>query len=107
MSDDQSEDVVYEGAANLQKKLETVGGRLILFTDRLVFEPHSLNVQKQQISIQLESISKIESGWTKLFGFIPLIPNALIISDGNQHHRVTVFNRKLWIKRIQECKAFK
>lgn len=39
------ERIIKEGAANLQKNIETVGDKLYLTNQRLVFEAHTLNVQ--------------------------------------------------------------
>lgn len=39
----QGEQIVKEGAANLQKNIETVGGKLCLTNQRLVFEAHKIN----------------------------------------------------------------
>ena len=51
----QAEKVVKEGAANLQKNLETVGGKLYLTNQRLVFEAHKLNVQGGATEVELSS----------------------------------------------------
>jgi len=93
---------VYEGAANFQKNVETVGGKLLLYQDALVFEPHILNVQKKSVLIALPSVSKIKLGWTKLLGFIPILPNAIIVyTDENKLYRFTVFHRKEWLRKIE------
>lgn len=39
------ESVIKEGAANLQKNIETVGGKLFLTEQRLIFEARKFNVQ--------------------------------------------------------------
>jgi hypothetical protein len=95
---------IQEGSANFQRNVETVGGKLSLFDEKLVFEPHAVNVQKEGVIIQLASISKVDMGWTKFLGFIPLLPNALIISSGNKCYRFTVFNRKAWVENINSCR---
>lgn len=100
MIDVATEEVIHEGAANLQVNVETVGGKLLLLKEKLVFNPHSFNIQKHSISIKLASISAISLGWTKLFGFIPLTPNALIISEDGKIYRFTVFDRKAWLEKI-------
>ena len=40
----QGEVIIKEGAANLQKGIETVGGKLRLTNQRLLFKAHKLNV---------------------------------------------------------------
>ncbi len=92
---------VFEGAASFQNNVETVGGKLRLYKDRLVFEAHILNVQKKPIIIALSSISEISLGWTKFLSIIPLFPNAIIVStDDNALYRFTVFHRREWRHKI-------
>lgn len=101
-----SESVLHEGKANLQKGLETVGGKLYLLRNKLVFEPHKLNVQRGGSSIDLSSIHHITLGWTKLFGALPFAPNALKVSvDGGDMYCFTVFDRKVWRDKIIETMA--
>ncbi len=103
MTDVTAKDPVFEGSANFQNNVETVGGNLRLYKDRLLFETHVLNVQKKSILIKLSSISEIYLGWTKFLGIIPLIPNAIIIStNDNKLYRFTVFHRKEWLLKIKE-----
>ena len=40
----QGEQIIKEGKANLQREWETVGGKLYLTNQRLIFEAHKLNV---------------------------------------------------------------
>ena len=95
---------IYEGAANFQKNVETVGGKLFLFEDKLMFEPHAINVQKTPVVINLSLVSEISLGWTKLLGFIPLLANAIIVSTNTgEHYRFTVFGRKEWINKINDA----
>jgi len=94
--------MIYEGAANLQKNIETVGGKLKLYSDKLVFEPHAINVQREPVSILLSSVLEIHLGWTKLFGFIPILPNSMIVlTTDNKSYRFTVFRRKEWADKIK------
>lgn len=50
------ETVIKEGVANLQKRVETVGGKLWLTSQRLVFEAHKLNIQGGTTEIELSDI---------------------------------------------------
>ncbi len=102
----ENEDVEYESAANHQKNIETIGGKLYLTNERLVFEPHGLNIQKQKVKISLSDIYSVETRWTKFLGFLPLAPNAFIVcrQDGI-FWSFTVNKRKNWIKKINEAKS--
>lgn len=95
------EDIVKEGAANLQRGAETVGGRLYLTGQRLVFEAHALNFQSGVMVLERQGIRSARPDWTRLFGRVPLLPNALVIgtSDGEEH-RFTVFGRQDWVAAI-------
>ena len=102
MNDGNDQNTLFESKANLQKNIETVGGKLLLFKQHLEFRPHSFNVQREPLSIALASILEIESGWTKLFGFIPIFPNAIILFTKNEkQYRFTVSQRNIWISKIK------
>jgi hypothetical protein len=94
------EKVLFEGAASFQKNVETIGGKLKLFKDKLVFIPHTFNVQKEAISVDLKSINKLSASWTKFLGVVPIFPNAILIADANKDYRFTVFSRDTWIEKI-------
>lgn len=71
--------VVREGRANMQRGIETVGGRLWLTDRRLVFRTHFGNVQRGTTSLGLRDIASLEPVWTKFLGIIPLAPNSLAV----------------------------
>lgn len=96
------ERIIKEGGANLQKNIETVGGKLYLTNLRLIWESHALNIQTGTVEILLPEIVTLEGGWTKLLGLIPLIPNAIIIYTKVHNYRITLFGKKDWINRIQQ-----
>ena len=59
------ETLIKDGAANLQRGIETVGGRVHLTSQRLVFESHAINVQTGITIIPLESITGVDPvRWT-------------------------------------------
>ena len=94
---------LFESAANLQKNVETVGGKLQLFSDKLIFQPHKVNIQREPITITLSDITDTYLGWTKLFGIIPLLPNAIVITTNeNKLFRFTVFHRNEWLSKIND-----
>lgn len=75
----QNEQIIKQGAANLQKGLETVGGKLYLTDQRLVFEEHKINIQGGSTEVILSDIQSSEKCWTKFLGLIPLMPNSLAV----------------------------
>ena len=93
----QNERVIKQGAANLQKGFETVGGKLYLTNQRLVFEAHQINVQGGITEIELSEVQSTQKCWTKFLGFIPLIPNSLAVNtkDGEEY-RFVLFGRGAW-----------
>jgi len=83
------ESLVKESRANLQRGIETVGGRLFLTTERLLFEAHKLNVQTGATAIDLRTITAVTKGWTKFLNVLPLAPNTIVVttSDGAEGSR--------------------
>lgn len=77
------EAIVKQGAANLQKNIEPVKGRLSLTPTKLVFEPHGLNLQRKTVVVDLNTVVSADTGWSKLLGVIPAVPNALKITTRN------------------------
>jgi hypothetical protein len=93
--------LVKSGAANHQRSVETVGGRLYLTSQRLVFRSHGTNVQRGVTEVPLKDIRLVETGWTKFLGFLPLVPNAVTVyADAGKQHRFTVFGRAAWADTI-------
>ncbi|WP_425529543.1 GRAM domain-containing protein [Stenotrophomonas nitritireducens] len=91
------ETLLREGAANLQRGIEAVGGRLYLTDRRLSFHSHAFNVQTGVTDIPLSQVRGTHPCWTKFLGMIPLFPTSLAVStaDGGQYHFV-VHDRDVW-----------
>lgn len=100
------ETLVKKGAANLQRGVETVGGKLYLTNQRLVFEAHRFNVQRDSTEIDLADVQSLEKCWTKFLGLIPLMPNSLAVhtKDGEEY-RFVVFGRGRWATAIHAQKS--
>lgn len=49
-----------DGMSSLYRGIETVGGWLYLTNQRLIFEPHALNVQTDTIAVPLTCIHSVE-----------------------------------------------
>jgi hypothetical protein len=102
----QGETIVKEGAANLQRGIETVGGRLHLTNQRLVFEAHQFNVQAGSTEIDLADVQASRPCWTRFLGLIPMFPNSLAVStsDGKEY-RFVLFGRGAWSRAIEARRA--
>jgi hypothetical protein len=94
------EDIVKEGKANFLRGIEGVGGKLYLTNMRLIFEAHAFNVQSSSEILPLQDIVRLGSGWTKLFGAIPLAPNALNVYTADRQLDFTVSGRRKWLDAI-------
>jgi hypothetical protein len=96
-----NENLVREGAANLQRGAETVGGKLFLTNQRLLFKSHSLNIQTGSTDIPLAEVLGTRLCWTKFLGVIPLLPNSLAIeTTSGTEYRFVLFGRKEWATAI-------
>jgi hypothetical protein len=97
---------VKDGAANLQRGVETVGGWLYLTNRRLIFESHAFNIQTGATNIPLASITGARKCWTKFLNLIPVFPNSVAVStkEGKDYRFVT-FSRQAWIEAIEAQRA--
>lgn len=100
------ETLLREGAANLQRGVETVGGQLRLTDRRLLFTSHGFNVQNGSTSITLADIVQVRPCWTRLLNLVPVFPNSLAVEtrDGGRHCFV-LYRRGAWADAItaQRC----
>lgn len=97
--------LIKDGAANLQRGIETVGGRLYLTNERLVFEPHGFNVQTDVVAIALVGVTGARKCWTKLLNLIPLVPNSVAVATAEgREHRFVTWGGQAWIAAIQAQK---
>lgn len=97
----EGERVLKDGAANLQRGVETVGGRLYLTDQRLVFQPHRFNVQFQPAELELAAIRSVRPCWTKFLNLIPLAPNSLSVLAVQAEYRFVLFGRRGWATAIR------
>lgn len=97
----QGEHLIKQGAANLQKNIETVGGKLYLTNQRLIFEPHAINFQRGITEIAVPSIQSARACWTLFLGLVPLFPNSLAVCTKNgTEFRFVLFGRFAWAAAI-------
>ncbi len=93
----QDEQIIKQGAANLQKGLEAVGGKLYLTNQRLVFEAHRMNIQGGNTEINLSDIQSSKNCWTKFLGFIPLVPTSFAVyTKTGAEYCFVVWGRRAW-----------
>jgi GRAM domain len=99
-----NEQLQKDGAANLQRGIESVGGKLYLTNQRLIFESHGFNVQRGATTIPVADIRTVKASWTKLLGLIPIMPNSLTVttSDGTNYSFV-LLNRRKWATAIERA----
>jgi hypothetical protein len=96
------ESVVKQAGANMQRGIETVGGRLYLTDRRLVFESHRFNVRRGATEVELSEVESVEPCWTKLFNLIPLFPNSLCVRTMHgEEHRFVLNDRMGWKESIE------
>ena len=96
-----NEKLIREGAANLQRGAETVGGKLFLTDKRLFFQSHSLNVQTGPTEIPLSQVRGTRLCWTKFLNLIPVFPNSLAVdTNGGVEYRFVLFGRTEWAAAI-------
>lgn len=98
--------LVKEGAANLQRGIETVGGRLYLTSQRLLFEAHRLNVQTGSTEVAVADVAGVDKGWTRFLGFLPLAPNAIVVrTRTGAALRFTLWGRAAWLAALASSGA--
>jgi hypothetical protein len=94
------EDLIKEGGANHFKNFEAVGGWIYLTKKGLLFRSHSMNLQKDELSIPLQQIGEVRPRMT-----FAIIPNGLEIKtiDG-RIEKFVVEDRQDWVKKILEAR---
>lgn len=98
------EELIRDSAANLQRGIETVGGRLYLTTHRLIFEAHAFNVQSGATVIPLRDVEEMWKCWTKFLGLLPIFPNSLAVSTSKgKTFRFVIGRRDEWINTVREA----
>jgi hypothetical protein len=96
------ETLLKDGAANLHRGLDVVGGWLYMTDRRLIFEATPLNFDRSTTIIELPSITGTQKCWTLLWGSIPIFPNAFAVftTDGKEYRFVSS-SRQAWIEAIE------
>ena len=68
--------------ANYYRGIESVGGKIYFYEDRLVFKSHAINIQRGETEIKYKDISEVKKRMTMF-----IIPNGMGITtkDGFRH----------------------
>jgi hypothetical protein len=91
------EEILKQGIGNHQVKIESVGGRLYLTNQRLIFKSHSFNRNVHDVGYSFENIINI---MPRLFmNFFPIGFN--IILFGGKLEKFFVGHHKDWIAEIE------
>lgn len=73
------ETLLREGAAHLQRGMETVGGRLFLSDRRLPFRSHPFNDRTGATDISVGKVRRLHFCWTRFLNRVPVFPSALAV----------------------------
>lgn len=96
----ENETEIYTSGANLFRNIESVGGKLILTNERLIFLPRSININQDKEYVELSRINSMEK--VKTLG---IIENGLLVTLNNDKKlQFVVNNREKWIEKISETK---
>ena len=85
------EHIVFETGANHFKGIEGVGGKLYLTNKRLVFQSHSVNIQRHGLSINLQNIRE-----TKRYKTIGILNNGIAVTTENHTEKFVVQKPDQW-----------
>lgn len=95
-----NEQILVDRAANLFRGIEGVGGRLKITNQRLIFEPHAINIQKQILEVPLNQIKEVNPRNT-----MGIIPNGILVKlVSGQEYKLVVWKRKELIELINKNK---
>jgi len=93
-----NERILADRGANLFRGFEGVGGRLKITNQRLIFEPHAINIQKQILEVPLNKIKEVNSRNT-----LGIIPNGILIKlISGQEYKFVVWKREELIRLIDD-----
>ena len=90
------EGAIFEGAANHFVKAESVGGKLYLTQEALVFVSHALNIQRHELVIPIAEIADLS-----LSKSLGIVPNGLTVhTSSGTEEKFVVNKRNTWIEKI-------
>lgn len=91
-----NETEIHSGEANLFRHGITVGGKLFLTDQRLIFLPHKLNLSQKEELIDLGDINTMEE-----INSLDWLNNTLIIKlKNNTEFKFLLYNSDVWVAEI-------
>ncbi|MDR0267783.1 GRAM domain-containing protein [Paenibacillus sp.] len=94
----QSETFILKKAANLFRGLEAVGGWVTLTNQRLIFDPHRLNIQTEPLVLTYAEMIGIEKRYT-----LNLVPNGIkITTESGDEYKFVMWKRSAFIDYVNE-----
>ena len=85
-------------AANLFRRLESVGGKLKITYKEIIFTPHKINAQKKPLLIKINDIKEVGKRNT-----FYIVPNGLaIVVKSGEEYKFVVNNRQKIITHLNE-----
>jgi hypothetical protein len=93
----ENEQLVKCDFANQLSSIESIGGKLYLTNLRLIFKPHRLNFQKNQIELKLNKIIRVSES-----KFLGIYPTKLIIESEGKSYKFITDNHKDWFSIISK-----
>ncbi|WP_455393320.1 GRAM domain-containing protein, partial [[Eubacterium] cellulosolvens] len=93
---EKDEKLIKKVKANLFRGIEAVGGNMKITNKRIIFEPHSFNIQTQIEIIPNNQIAEVSKRRT-----LKTVPNGILIKTKNgKEYKFVVFNREKLIEII-------
>ena len=90
-------EIIHSGPANYFRGIESVGGKLFLYKDRLHFESHGMAIQAAPHTIYLADIQQVEKK-----NSLGIIPNQILVRLTNgKSDKFVVQKREVWLEKIQ------
>lgn len=100
---EEDEVLIKYSAANLQKGMEAVGGRLYLTNQRSVFIAHFFNIQRGRTETKLSDIGTVRLCWTRILNLLPIYPNSIeVTTKDGERFRLVVSGRRSWAEAISK-----
>ncbi len=93
--------VLVEKSANLFRGIEAVGGKLTVTSEKLIFQPHAINIQSAPLELPLREIERAEKKNSLL-----VVPNGMkVIDRSGKTYKFVLWGREEVIARINEAAA--
>lgn len=91
-------EVIREGGCNLFFGIESVGGKLFLTKDSLLFYSHGINIssRRKYTVIDLNEITDVEKCNTLL-----IVPNGIKVYTNSKTYQFILYSRSKWIEIIK------